>query len=269
MFRVLWQRVIPPVSYNHILMMFNICAIVFWSFLLASCTSSNDLKNVHLVSLAYKSPAASTSDDPLLLNSNVSHILSEQLYNSEKMIQQIHVGYLSICMALNSGIWVCSSDADELATSVKEAGDGDPLNLLRFADNLRQGVVFYALIIIAIILTFLSFLLLATFPGWQTEEDSEGSEREVKPFPPRPITMTIAALMSIASALGFVSAFWQHIGAAGASTLLKLLTYDMAEAQIGAAAMTLGWLGASCACVTTIGMVIMILSIQLLSQLTS
>ncbi|KAI1630766.1 hypothetical protein F4809DRAFT_635378 [Biscogniauxia mediterranea] len=68
--------------------------------------------------------------------------------------------------------------------------------------------------------------------------------------------MIIAALMLMTSVLGFANAFWQHIGAAGASTLLELPTYDTAEAQIGATAMTFGWLGASCACVTTIGIII-------------
>ncbi|KAI1505524.1 Ca2+ regulator and membrane fusion protein Fig1-domain-containing protein [Biscogniauxia marginata] len=257
----------PYLQYSHVLMLINICVIIFWSLLLVSCTSSNGLENVLLVSLSYKSPAANTTHDPLLLNLNVTQELSEQLSRSEKIIQQIRVSYVSICMALNSGIWVCNNNAEELALILREVGNGDPLNLLRLAENFRWGVVFYALIIIAIIFTLISLLLLSSFPGWHEYSDSEDKSREIKPFPSRPVSLLAAALMTAASALGFVSAFWQHIGAAGTSTLLRLLTYDIAEAQLGASAMTLGWLGAACAGITTIGLIIIIIAIRTLQAL--
>lgn len=123
--------------------------------------------------------------------------------------------------------------------------------------------------IIAIVFSLICTMLLGTFPGWRTEDDGEGSEREVKPFPSRPVSQLALGFIGISSLLGLASAFWQHIGSSGATTLTRLLTYDMVEARVGATGMVFGWLGASCAGITTIGLFIMILSIRVLEQLSN
>ena len=58
--------------------------------------------------------------------------------------------------------------------------------------------------IIAIIFAFICLLLLATFPGWHEEETSEGSDREVKPFPSRPVSQVALAIIFIASIFIFI-----------------------------------------------------------------
>jgi hypothetical protein len=121
--------------------------------------------------------------------------------------------------------------------------------------------------IIALVLIFIATCLLATFPNWHEDVDSQGSEREVKPFPSRPVTQIVLWLSSLATLLGLASAFWQHIGGAGASTLTRLLTYDLVVAQVGPTSVTLGWIAAGLNGITTIGILIMILSLSVLSRL--
>ena len=54
--------------------------------------------------------------------------------------------------------------------------------------------------IVAIILAFVTFLLLATFPGWHEERDARtGSDIDIKPFPSRPVSQVALALIFIAS----------------------------------------------------------------------
>ncbi|KAI0021957.1 Ca2+ regulator and membrane fusion protein Fig1-domain-containing protein [Xylariomycetidae sp. FL0641] len=161
-------------------------------------------------------------------------------------------------------------NAQELKTILTSASSngGDPLNLLRLAEKVRTGVVFYPLIAIALVLTFLATLLLASFPGWHWEEDSEGSRREIKPFPSRSVSYTALAMCFLAATLGLASAFWQHIGAAEVSTTTRLLTYDLAGAEVGTTSMVFAWLAAAAVTVTTMGLLLMVLSIRILTQLS-
>jgi hypothetical protein len=59
--------------------------------------------------------------------------------------------------------------------------------------------------IIAIVLAFVTFILLATFPGWHVETNREGSDVDVKPFPSRPVSQAALAFVFIASVFVLVS----------------------------------------------------------------
>jgi hypothetical protein len=120
---------------------------------------------------------------------------------------------------------------------------------------------------VAIIFTFFAMILLATFPGWYEEEDSEGSEREVKPFPSRTVSQIALALYSFAFLFSFITVLWQHIGSAAAHTLAKTLTYDSIDVSVGAGAMALGWVGVGCIGVTAFGLLVIILAIRVLASI--
>ena len=122
--------------------------------------------------------------------------------------------------------------------------------------------------IVAIVFAFLTFLLLATFPGWHEEIDATGSDREVKPFPSRPVSQVALALIFIASVFTLVSVLWQHTASVAASTVAQDLGNGSVKSGVGTTAMILGWFGFGLLVVVTIGLLVMILSISLLDRLT-
>ena len=124
-----------------------------------------------------------------------------------------------------------------------------------------------SLSIIAIIFAFVCFLLLATFPGWHEEEDSEGSEREVKPFPSRPVSQVALSIIFIASVFVLVSVLWQHTASVAASIIAQDLGNGSVMSGIGSSAMVLGWFSFTLLIIVTIGLLVMILSIRVLTRL--
>jgi hypothetical protein len=119
---------------------------------------------------------------------------------------------------------------------------------------------------ITVPLVFMSILLLGTFPSWHTEEDEEGSEREVKPFPSRSVSNVILALLTLSSLLIFVSVFWQHIAAASALSMVHSLSYGTVKVSVGTVAMVLGWGSVALDIIAAIGIYVMVASIRVLEE---
>ena len=105
----------------------------------------------------------------------------------------------------------------------------------------------------AIILAFACFILLATFPGWHEEIDEHGSDRDVKPFPSRPVSQIALALIFVASVFVLVSVLWQHTASVAASTIAQDLGNGSVKSGVGTAAMILGWFGFALLIIVTIG----------------
>ena len=123
--------------------------------------------------------------------------------------------------------------------------------------------------IVAILLAFVCFILLATFPGWHEEIDESGSERSVKPFPSRPVSQVALALIFVSSIFVLVSVLWQHTASVAASTIAQDLGNGSVRSGVGTTAMILGWFGFALLIVVTIGLLVMILSMQLLQKISS
>jgi hypothetical protein len=122
--------------------------------------------------------------------------------------------------------------------------------------------------IVAIVLAFFCFILLATFPGWHEEVDITGSETEVKPFPSRAVSQVALALVFVASVFVLVSVLWQHTASVAASTVAQDMGNGSVKSGVGTSAMILGWFGFGLLVVVTVGLLVMILSIRLLHRLT-
>lgn len=122
--------------------------------------------------------------------------------------------------------------------------------------------------IVAIVLAFFCFLLLATFPGWHEETTEDDSIRDVKPFPSRPVSQVSLALIFVASVFVLVSVLWQHTASVAASTIAQDLGNGSVKSGVGTTAMVLGWFGFALLIVVTIGLLVMILSIRLFTDLT-
>ncbi|EFY99656.1 Ca2+ regulator and membrane fusion protein Fig1 domain protein [Metarhizium robertsii] len=260
-FQLGWQRFIPFLGYHHVLMILIAVAIILLSLLLAGCSSSSPLiPDIFLLSLYYQKYQA--VPDTAQVDYNVVTAIAN-IAGSASL--QARVGYFGICVNPDGGSWLCSNNATALAKEVSV--DQDPLNLIWLAGQFKDMIVFPYLIIIAIIFAFLCLLLLATFPGWHDEEDSEGSEREVKPFPSRAVSQVALAIIFIASIFVLVSVLWQHTTSVAASVIAQDFGNGSVKSGVGTSAMVMGWFSFTLLIIVTIGLLVMILSMRVLKQM--
>ena len=61
---------------------------------------------------------------------------------------------------------------------------------------------------------------------------------------------------------------WQHTASVAAATTAQDLGYGTVKSEVGAASMTLGWLGLTFLAIPAMGLLLMIISIQLLDRIT-
>lgn len=123
--------------------------------------------------------------------------------------------------------------------------------------------------LVALVLAFITFLLLATFPGWHEERDARtGSDVDVKPFPSRPVTQIALALIFISSVFVLITVLWQHVAAVSASQITQDFANGSVASGVGVTALVLGWFGFALLAIVTVGLVVMVLSIHLLDRLT-
>ena len=293
-FQVGWTRYIPFLGYHHVLMILIAISIILLSLLLAGCSSSSPLiPDIFLLSLYYKSYEA--TPDTAQVYYNVHSALANIAGGAQL---QARVGYFGICVNPDGGSWLCSNNATALAKEVSQ--DQDPLNLIWLAAQFKDMIVFpylmYVLItspkafysrwsksapktkkrrketnalyrIIAIIFAFLCVLLLATFPSWYEEEDSEGSDRVVRAIPSRAVSQVSLAIIFIASIFVLVSVLWQHTASVAASVIAQDFANGVVKSGVGTSAMVLGWFSFALLIIVTIGLIVTILTISVVHQL--
>lgn len=260
-FHLGWHRFVPFLGYHHVLMILIVVAIILLSLLLAGCSSSSPLiPGIFLLSIYYQGYEA--HPDTAQVDYSFYGALKSFAGNAQL---QARVGYFGICVNPDGGSWLCSNNATALAKEVSV--DQDPLNLIWLAAQFKDMIVFPYLIIIAIIFAFICLLLLATFPGWHEEEDSEGSEREVKPFPSRPVSQIALAIIFISSIFVLVSVLWQHTASVAASVIAQDFGNGVVKSGVGSSAMVMGWFSFTLLIIVTIGLLVMILSIRVLSSM--
>ena len=122
--------------------------------------------------------------------------------------------------------------------------------------------------IAAVALALVSLCLVLTFPGWREQTDDDGSDREVKPFPSRPVSQLALAASTLASMLALVSMIWQHTASVAAATTAQNLGYGTVKSAVGSTSLALGWVGFALMALAAIALFVMISSIRLLDQLT-
>ncbi|RDW86762.1 Fig1 domain-containing protein [Aspergillus mulundensis] len=257
-----FARFIPMIGYHHVLMIIIAVTIILLSLLLAGCSSSSpQMPTIFLISMYYEryDPVFDLAQvNPQVVTATANIVGGAQL--------EVRVGYFGICVQPDGGSYICNNNATALAEILNF--DQDPLNLVWVASTFKDAVVFPYLIIIAIILAFICFIILATFPGWHEEVDASGSEVEVKPFPSRPVSQVALALIFVAAVFVLVSVLWQHTASVGASTIVQDLGNGSVKSGVGTSAMVLGWFGFALLVVVTIGLLVMILNLRMLRQLT-
>ncbi|EGP83565.1 unnamed protein product [Zymoseptoria tritici ST99CH_1E4] len=257
------QRLIPFLGYHHVLMILIALAIILLSLLLAGCSSSSPLiPGIFLISFYYE--MYTPRYDPTQVNPGVTAAITNIVGGASL---EVRVGYFGLCIQPDDGSFLCSNNATLLAQQISI--DADPLNLIWVANTFKNSVVFPYLLIVAIILAFGTFLLLATFPGWHEEHDARtGSDIDIKPFPSRPVSQVALALIFISSIFVLVSVLWQHTASVAAAQVAQDFGNGSVKSGVGTAAMVLGWFGFALLIIVTVGLLVMILSIHLLDKLT-
>lgn len=260
-FQVGWAQYIPFLGYHHVLMILIAIAIILLSLLLAGCSSSSPLiPDIFLLSLYYKHYEA--IPDTAQVDYNV-HTAIENIAGRASL--QARVGYFGICVNPDGGSWLCSNNATALAKEVSV--DDDPLNLIWLAAQFKDMIVFPYLIIIATIFAFLCVLLLATFPSWYEEEDSEGSERIVRAIPSRAVSQVALAIIFVSSIFILVSVLWQHTASVAASVIAQDFGNGAVKSGVGTSAMVMGWFSFALLIIVTIGLIVTILTISVVHQM--
>ncbi|KAK3677219.1 hypothetical protein LTR78_002757 [Recurvomyces mirabilis] len=257
------QRLIPFLGYHHVLMILIAIAIILLSLLLAGCSSSSPLiPGIFLISFYYQH--YTPTYDPTQVDPGVTAAIANIVGQAQL---EVRVGYFGVCVNPDGGAFLCSNNVTLLAEQVSV--DQDPLNLLWVAETFKNQVVFPYLLIVAIVLAFVTFLLLATFPGWHEEHDQRtGSDIDIKPFPSRPVSQVALAMIFISSIFVLVSVLWQHTASVAAAQIAQDFGNGSVRSGVGTSAMVLGWFAFGLLVVVTIGLLVMILSIRLLDKLT-
>ncbi|GJN82031.1 hypothetical protein PLIIFM63780_005568 [Purpureocillium lilacinum] len=218
-----------------------------------------------LVSISYATEAPSPKE--AMLNATLGSSMLDLSMNETEgtpLVREVQVGYFSICVRLESEDWQCGING---AAVPGRPNISDALGVVDMGHLFRTKTVSPALFIIVILLCAATMIALSTFPGWHEEEDTEGSLREIKPFPSRAVS-TLALLSSLlATAVAYVAALWQHTSCAATGTLFESLRYGAVEVHIGAGAAALGWISVFVCAVCGVGMIVMILSIRIVANL--
>jgi hypothetical protein len=116
----------------------------------------------------------------------------------------------------------------------------------------------------------LSFLGLASFPGWHEERDARtGADIGIKQFTSRPVTHAVVWALGMASLLLMVSTLWQHVAAASVVAILSTAVHGSnVVGDIEAASIALVWLSFALAAVAFQGIIAMAFTVRLLDRLS-
>lgn len=121
---------------------------------------------------------------------------------------------------------------------------------------------------VVVVLNFICFIRLPTFPGWHEGVNQSGSDVEIRPFPSRPATATCLLAMGLAFGFGLVSIFWQHINSISTALIAETLTYGAVSGHVRGTSMALGWITVALIGCVGLGLLFMKLSIDHVTGLT-
>ncbi|KAI1094079.1 Ca2+ regulator and membrane fusion protein Fig1-domain-containing protein [Rostrohypoxylon terebratum] len=266
-FQLMWYRFVPFLGYHHILMIVGSLPTLFSSLVLAGCAATGTMQNLRIAS--FLSLASPPLPSELMMNGTIISSIFDFVLETSSInvtrVEEVQAGYFSICARLEPEGWQCGIKTPT-APSLAEASD--PLGLVGIAHQFRTKTITPSLIILYMILNLFFFLILFSYPGWHSEEDSNGSIQEVKPFPRRSLSFS-AFMISIASSLClYIAIAWQHIAVATAASSVQGLRYGIVEVSNGRTSAVLSWLSVFVSLLCTLGMSITIVSTEVLSAMT-
>ncbi|MCJ1245203.1 hypothetical protein MMC30_002404 [Trapelia coarctata] len=209
--------------------------IIFLSQLLAGCSSElSTVRNTYLISFSYQRQGV--LDDTAAANPNLTSTLAQFVGNASFTVR---TGYFGLCMSSDDQKWICSKDAEVLASGL--TAEQDPLNLLSISANFKDDVAFSGLLFIVIVLGYLTFCMLAAFPRWYEDMYDFRPRRALLPFSAKPETFGVLGTVNVGAVLALVSIVWQHTAAAAAASTAQTMGYGIIYSKVGPVAVGLGW----------------------------
>jgi hypothetical protein len=88
----------------------------------------------------------------------------------------------------------------------------------------------------------------------------------VKPLPSRAVSQVALAITFVSSIFILVSVLWQHTASVAASIIAQDLGNGSVLSGVGTTAMVLGWFGFALLITVTIGLLVMILSMNVITE---
>ncbi|KAI0895391.1 Ca2+ regulator and membrane fusion protein Fig1-domain-containing protein [Annulohypoxylon nitens] len=264
--KVGWYRFIPFLGYHHVLIIVGSIPTLFLSLVLAGCAATGTMQNLRIAS--FLSLASPPQPSELMMNetlvSSIFDLVLETSSLNVTRVEEVQAGYFSMCARLEPGGWQCGI---KTPTAPSLAGSDDPLGLVDMAHQFRTKTITPSLIILHMILNLVFVAILFSFPGWHEEEDTDGSVRDVKPFPQRKFALSALMISTASSLCLYIAVAWQHIAAVTASSSVNGLRYGIVEVGTGRASAVLSWLSVFVSFLCTFGMSVLILSIEVLAAL--
>lgn len=120
-----------------------------------------------------------------------------------------------------------------------------------------------------VVLTFICFILLSTFPEWYEFVDETGSESEhqIKPVTFPHVMAACLFTTGIGFEFGLIAILWQHINSSSTASMAETLTYGAASGHVGGVAMALGWIAVGLIAFVGLGLLAMKLSFNFITRL--
>lgn len=228
---------------------------------IAGCSSYSSMTNIFVLALSYRN---STLEDAGSTQRAISETLN-QLAISARL--EVRIGYYGLCVRQNGVVWLCSSDAHGLQEQI--GSNNDPLGLIKAGSQFKDDVLFSGLLLMAVVISFIAMLLLATFPGWHEERDEvTGEDVDVKPFPSIPVAKLALGCTFISSIVLLIASLWQHIGCVGAAAMADAAYFANVKTEVGANMMVITWISFTLTTIAMGGLVSLIVSVILLDAAT-
>ncbi|KAH6889256.1 Ca2+ regulator and membrane fusion protein Fig1-domain-containing protein [Thelonectria olida] len=252
-----WRFVLSWLGYHHVLMMFESICILLLALVVAACTTTGTMQNLHLASFAYRQKTLPEESGSLMMNNTLQRVifnLTLSATNNPARVREVQVGYLSNCVKLDPGAWQCGIKAPNISSI--EAFD--PLRIVEIAHEFRTKTVSCGLIIFCLILALLSTILIHSTPKWWVIFEPDSALSLEKPFPGRAVATLTLVCTSCASLGLLIAITWQHVAVASSGVLIEALRYESIEVRTGSSAAVLGWLSVFLSALVAIGLGILV-----------
>ncbi|KAI1445920.1 Ca2+ regulator and membrane fusion protein Fig1-domain-containing protein [Annulohypoxylon stygium] len=265
-FKIGWYRYIPFLGYHHLVIIVGSFPTLFLSLVLAGCAATGTMQNLRIAS--FLSLASPPQPSELMMNETLTSYIFDLVLETSSLnvtrVEEVQAGYFSMCARLEPGGWQCGI---KTPTALSLAGTSDPLGLVDMAHQFRTKNITPSLIILYMILNLVFVSILFCFPGWHEEEDSDGSVRDVKPFPQRTLVLSALMISTASSLCLYIAVAWQHIATVTAASSVQGLRYGIVEVDTGRTSAVFSWLSVFISFLCSFGMSVVILSIEVLEAL--
>ncbi|KAA8912353.1 hypothetical protein TRICI_003523 [Trichomonascus ciferrii] len=217
--RLLRERTI---HHRHLVVFILGLAVILMSILISGCSSSSAQgPNLYLLEVKYSQGDSAQTKSAGIVNDTMYDTLKDQTADADVTVR---VGYFGICAKSdNHDSWSCSTNMTQIA-EVPSGGEGDPLNMVYLAFQLKSSSYSPWIMIISTALAFATMVLICCI---KTPESAG-----------YPLSVCLSILGFV---LNLLAMTWQQTSAVTAAAAINNLTESTAKARPGTSVAGLGW----------------------------